>query len=109
GDLAIGLQWLGERRARNRDQLHDLLRRVGDLTSTEVVARCMGPDGVEWLDTLAAERRAFEVRIGGEERWVAVEDVARYRDAVGVQPPRGVPDVFLQTSPDALDSLSLRW
>src|SRR5438445_187459 len=108
-DLEIELQWLGERRARNRDQLHDLLRRVGDLTTTEVAARSMGADAADWLGTLTAERRAFQVRIGGEERWVAVEDVARYRDAVGVQPPRGVPDVFLQMSTDALETLLLRW
>ena len=69
----------------------------------------MGADVADWLGTLTAERRAFQVRIGGEERWVAVEDVARYRDAVGVQPPRGVPDVFLQMSTDALETLLLRW
>src|SRR5213079_252339 len=62
-----------------------------------------------WLAELADERRAVRVRIAGEERWVAVEDVARYRDAIGVQPPRGVPEVFLQTSVDALETLLLRW
>src|SRR5439155_14389292 len=77
--------------------------------SAEVEARCSGSESAEWLTALAAERRAVEVRIAGEERWIAVEDVARYRDAVGVQPPRGVPEVFLQTSVDALDSLLLRW
>ena len=50
--------------------------------------RCSGSESAEWLTALAAERRAVEVRIAGEERWIAVEDVARYRDAVGVQPPR---------------------
>src|SRR6185437_3718927 len=83
-DLELELQSLGERRVRTRDQLHDLLRRVGDL-------------------------RAAEVRIGGEDRWIAVEDVGRYRDAIGVQPPRGVPDVFLAPTVDALDTLLLRW
>ena len=29
-------------------------------------------------------RRAVRARIGGEERWIAMEDVARYRDGVGV-------------------------
>jgi ATP-dependent Lhr-like helicase len=51
----------------------------------------------------------MEVRIGGEARWIAVEDVARYRDALGVQPPRGVPDIFLAPTVDALDTLLLRW
>src|SRR5438270_1436190 len=108
-DLEIELQWLGERRVRNRDQLHDLLRRVGDLTAAEIATRCAGSESADWLDTLAAERRAVQVRITGEERWMAVEDVARYRDAIGVQPPRGVPEVFLQPTVDALDTLLLRW
>jgi ATP-dependent Lhr-like helicase len=108
-DLEIELQWLGERRARTKDQVHDLLRRVGDLTSAEVAARSSGDDSADWLAELATERRAVQVRIAGEERWVAVEDVARYRDSVGVQPPRGVPEVFLQPTTDAIDSLLLRW
>src|SRR5438067_10862453 len=108
-DLEIELQWLGERRARNRDQLHDLLRRVGDLTAAEIAARCAASESADWLDTLAAERRAVQVRIAGEERWIAVEDVARYRDAIGVPPPRAQPGVFLQPAVDALDTLLLRW
>ena len=46
-----------------------------------------------WLGELAATRRAVQVRIGGEDRWVAIEDVGRYRDGVGASPPRGVPEV----------------
>ena len=107
-DLELELQGLGERRARTRDQLHDLLRRVGDLSSDEVAARCAGTSSV-WLDELATERRVVEIRLAAEQRWIAVEDVARYRDALGVQPPRGVPEIFLQPSVDALDSLLLRW
>ena len=38
---------------------------------------------------LEAERRAVRVRIGGEERLIAVEDAGRYRDALGVMPPGG--------------------
>ena len=44
---------------------------------------------------LVASRRAVPARIAGEERWIAIEDVARYRDGVGVSPPTGVPDAFL--------------
>ena len=36
-------------------------------------------------------RRVVRVRIAGEERWIAVEDVARYRDAVGVRRRRASP------------------
>jgi ATP-dependent Lhr-like helicase len=109
-DLELELQFLGERRVRTRDQLHDLLRRVGDLSASDVAARSAGSGESEnWLATLATERRAVEVRIAGEDRWIAVEDVARYRDALGVQPPRGVPDVFLAPAVDALETLLLRW
>src|SRR5207244_8489590 len=109
-DLEIELQWLAERRARTKDQVHDLLRRVGDLTTAEVAARTTLPgESATWLAQLATERRAVQVRIAGAERWVAVEAVARYRDSVGVQPPRGVPEVFLQPTVEALESLLLRW
>ena len=36
------------------------------------------------------------IRIAGEERWIAIEDAARYRDAVGASPPPGVAETFLQ-------------
>src|SRR5207249_11366207 len=47
GQLELELQRLGERRARTRDQLHDLLRRVGDLTAVEIADRSAGPD-TDW-------------------------------------------------------------
>ena len=40
--------------------------------------------GEPWLAELGASRRAVRVRIAGDERWLAIEDVARYRDAVSV-------------------------
>ena len=42
-----------------------------------------------WLAELAAQRRAIEVRIGGEERWAAIEDAGRLRDALGVAAAAG--------------------
>jgi ATP-dependent helicase Lhr and Lhr-like helicase len=109
-ELELELQWLAERRARTRDQVHDLLRRLGDLTTDEVGQRSTNAsEAAGWLSELESERRAVRARIAGQARWIAVEDVARYRDAVGVQPPRGVPEVFLENSIDALDSLLARW
>src|SRR5262249_23255276 len=66
-DLELELQSLGERRVRSADQLHDLLRRLGDLTTDEVVARSVGGNASDWLSQLETERRAVHVRIGGEE------------------------------------------
>ena len=51
----------------------------------------------------------MKVRINGEERWIATEDVARYRDALGVVPPIGVPQAFLMPVEDALAGLLVRW
>ena len=61
------------------------------------------------LAELAATRRAVRARIAGEERWIAMEDVARYRDGVGVPPPPGVPQAFLVPAPAALDGLLARY
>ena len=49
------------------------------------------------------------MRVAGEERLIAVEDAGRYRDALGVGVPRGVPDAFLEPVDDALTQLVRRW
>src|SRR4029077_15064575 len=49
------------------------------------------------------------VRIAGEARWIAAEDVARYRDALGVAPPQGVAEAHLAASARPLEGLLLRW
>ena len=111
-DLELALQGLAdERQATTADQLHDLLRRVGDLSEAEVAARCAVPaaGSSTWLGELAAGRRAVAVRIGGELRWIAIEDAARYRDAVGVQPPAGLPLAFLGPTTAALEGLLARF
>ncbi|HTC86263.1 MAG TPA: hypothetical protein VK656_06140, partial [Candidatus Acidoferrum sp.] len=111
-ELELRLQGLAEDRlAGTADGVHDLLRRIGDLRLDEVVARIEGSEAVAetWLAELRATRRAVTVRIAGEERWIAIEDAARYRDAVGVQPPAGVPDVFLAPAAGAIDGLLARW
>ncbi len=117
GELELELQALTlDRAAGSADQVHDLLRGLGDLSTEEVAARVRGTDGAgraraagEWLGALAADRRAVEVRVAGEPRWIAAEDAARYRDAVGVVPPRGVPEAFLAPTRDALGGLLSRY
>ena len=111
-DLELSLQALADdRRATTVDQLHDLLRHLGDLSVAEVAARVEGGGAVArpWLEALAAGRRAVPVRIAGEERWIAIEDVARYRDAVGVRSPTGVPAAFLGPTAAPLEGLLARW
>jgi ATP-dependent Lhr-like helicase len=97
------------RRARDPDEVHDLLRRLGDLTTEEVAARSEGGDAAAWLGGLESGRRVAQVRIGGEARWIAVEDAARYRDGLGVVIPPGLPAVFLAAAEAPVEGLLLRW
>ncbi len=87
--------------ARTPDELHDLLRRRGDLRAGEY------PDDL--AEPLLAERRAVIVRVAGEERLIAAEDAGRYRDAVGAMPPGGLPEVFLEADDAPLESLVRRF
>jgi ATP-dependent Lhr-like helicase len=72
---------------RNVDELHDLLRRAGPLVDGEYDRG--------FAETLLRERRAIRVRLGEAELLAAVEDAGLLRDAFGVVPPGGVPQVFL--------------
>jgi ATP-dependent helicase Lhr and Lhr-like helicase len=111
-DLELSLQSLNdERRATTVDQVHDLLRRLGDLSTTDVAARVEGGSAAAnaWLKELASARRAVRVRVAHEDRWIAIEDVARYRDGVGVTAPVGVPEAFLAPAASALDGLLARY
>ena len=101
-----------ERQVRHRDAAHDLLRRIGDLTEAELAARAEPSVAGEvggWLRALAETHQAAAVRVAGEERWIAAEDIARYRDALGVQPPAGTPVALLSPVDNALEGLVARW
>ncbi len=111
-EVELELQALaGGRRPHTVDGVHDLLRRVGDLSTDEVSARVTGDVvAAAALASLQADRRAVSVRVAGEERWIAVEDVARYRDALGVSPPPGVAEAWLAPGDgEPLDGLLARW
>jgi len=98
------------RRARDRDEIEDLLRRIGDLREDELAVRTEDPEAVAgWLAELAAERRAVRVRIAGEERWIAAEEAGRYRDALGCTPPSGLPSDFLEGGERPLEELVRRF
>lgn len=93
------------------DGLHDLLRELGDLSPRELEAR-LGPQkkkAAAWLAELAAAHRAARVTVAGEARWVAAEDLARYRDALGCVPPPGTPQALLERVADPLGDLVSRF
>ncbi|MCX7523127.1 DEAD/DEAH box helicase [Microbacterium sp. STN6] len=61
------------------------------------------------LDGLVAARRALRVGIAGDERYAAIEDAARLRDALGTPLPIGVPVAFIEPVDDPLGDLVSRY
>jgi len=129
-ELGLELQHLNRKYPiREADQLHDLLLQLGDLSRDEVLARTgwtsqvAGGDEGEamrvqpaerppyerWLDELVDKRRILEVRIAGETRFIAAEDAGRYRDALGINPPQGLPSVFLESVDQPMSELIGRY
>ncbi|MBB4776721.1 ATP-dependent helicase [Actinomadura livida] len=109
-----------DRRARDLEGAADLLRGLGPLTTAEAAERTLPADAPEgaadvlvqvsrWLEELEATRRVIRVRIAGEERWAAVEDAGRLRDALGAPLPVGVPEAFLEPVDDPLGDLVSRY
>ncbi len=94
------------RDARDMEGTADLLRFLGDLTTAEAAARGVQQ---EWLAGLEAARRVIRVRIGGEQRWLAIEDAGRVRDALGSALPVGVPEAFTEPTQEPLAELLGRY
>jgi ATP-dependent Lhr-like helicase len=107
--VEVELQALGEDgRVSDAEGVADLLRRLGDLGPRELAERC-NSDPAPWLAELEAARRAARVRIGGALRWIAAEDAALYRDALGALPPADLPTALLEPQPEPLAQLLLRY
>jgi ATP-dependent Lhr-like helicase len=94
------------------DDVHDLLLAIGDLEGVELRDRAL-PEFRDQLEgTLAAlveQRRVLEVRIAGVPRYIAVEDAARYRDALGTVLPMGIPATLLEPAEAPLRNLVSRY
>src|SRR5262245_59019726 len=103
------LQQLDERyRARSIDGVHDLLLHLGDLSGEEIERRAVVPVA-EALDRLTRDRRIVPVHLAGQPRLIPVEYAARYRDALGVPLPPGLPESLLEPSRDAALDLARRY
>jgi ATP-dependent helicase Lhr and Lhr-like helicase len=106
-EVTAELAWMTpERRLRGPEDVADALRVLGDLTTAELEARGAT---LEMVAELESRRRAIEVRIGGEDRWLAIEDASRVRDALGTPMPTGVPAAFLESVADPLGDLISRF
>ncbi|WP_407107337.1 ATP-dependent helicase [Rhodococcus aetherivorans] len=97
-----------DRKARDAEGVADLLRLLGPLTETEIAERTTA-DPAAWLDELDVQRRVLKVSFAGHERWSAIEDASRLRDALGVPLPIGVPTAFVEPVPDPLGDLIGRY
>ncbi|MGR0161697.1 ATP-dependent helicase [Paenarthrobacter nitroguajacolicus] len=119
-----------DRRVRGMEGIADLLRLLGPLNFEEVAERLQGVEQVELegleetapatphgsaaeagahLAALQKANRALKVTIGGVERFAAIEDAARLRDAIGVPLPMGVPLAFIEPVHDPLGDLVSRY
>ena len=105
--------------ARSTDAVHDLLLRLGDLSRAEIEARSEPGVAAIAIDELVRTRRAFAVRLAGlpsgvsakarDQRFIAAEDAARYRDALGVPLPPGLPAALLEPVADPIMDLVRRY
>ena len=111
--LEAQLQLLDPRyRLEHADAVHDALLRIGDLSLPELAQRTGSElQAAEWIKALSQARRVIGVKWGTETqtRYIAVEDAARYRDALGVVLPPGLPQALLAPVRDALRDLVLRY
>ncbi|MEU4561761.1 ATP-dependent helicase [Actinoplanes sp. NPDC023936] len=101
------LQWHTEQRTpRDAEDTAELLRLLGDLSAAELASRG-APE--EWALSLESARRAIRIRVAGEERWIGIDDAGRYRDALGVALPVGIPEAYLEPVADPLGDLVARY
>ncbi|UVJ40223.1 ATP-dependent helicase [Arthrobacter sp. CJ23] len=112
-----------DRRVRGLEGVADLLRLLGPLSVEEVAARLEPAGGGAatagtadniaeagaHLAALHKATRALRVALGGVDRYAAVEDAARLRDAIGVPLPMGVPLAFIEPVHDPLGDLVSRY
>lgn len=111
-----------DRRARDAEDVVDLLRWLGPLSTEDVAARYSGvpedgqsasgatdPDVPGVLAGLHRDGRIISVSHRGRPLWAAIEDTARLRDALGIPAPLGVPAAFAEAVPDPVGDLVHRY
>ncbi len=101
-----------EQRARHADALHDRLRQLGDLSDAELAARFAAAGDGDYPGARAAlieAKRILSIEVAHESRWIAVEDAAIYRDALGAMLPSGLPVTLLEPAQAPLEQLAMRY
>ncbi|MGI8424522.1 MAG: DEAD/DEAH box helicase [Chloroflexota bacterium] len=99
-----------EARARNPDELAQLLYDFGDLTEAEVAHRVesSGDEAIAWLLRLEQSGRVVRRRIGGDERWVSAERASDYLD-IQHYPQPVLRRYLAHAGPTPTDTLAARY
>ncbi|HEY8885079.1 MAG TPA: helicase-related protein, partial [Chloroflexota bacterium] len=95
-------------RARNAEELAQLLYELGDLAEPELRARCATDESDEWLAELALAGRAIEWRFGGSPRWVHAERQQEYAQ-LAADPGPVLRRYLAHAGPTALAELADRY
>ncbi|GAB88374.1 ATP-dependent helicase [Gordonia rhizosphera] len=99
-----------DRQARDDEDVVDLLRWLGPLTTADVSARYRGDDAaVDVLTELHRTGQIISVKHNGRPLWAAVDDTARLRDGLGVPAPLGIPAAYLEPVGDPVGDLVGRY
>ncbi|HEX2733579.1 MAG TPA: DEAD/DEAH box helicase [Polyangiaceae bacterium] len=99
----------GAVRVEDADDVHDLLRVLGDLSLPELRQRCEGVNLPVVLERLANTNRALAIAVSGEQRWIAAEDASRYSEVLGLELPAELPGALRRAERAPLSDLILRF
>lgn len=110
--ITLKRQLLEHPYVKDPDDIHDLLLALGDLSVADILARTESSRQAtlqSMLSDLTRARRIIEIRVAGNPRFIAAEDAARYRDALGTVLPMGLPAALLEPCQSPLQNLISRY
>ncbi|MFW0790992.1 ATP-dependent helicase [Gordonia sp. CPCC 205333] len=110
-DVEARLQRLTpQRRARDAEDVVDLLRWLGPLTTEQVDERYQGDVPVaNVLAQLHTDGQLIMVNHARRAVWASIDDTARLRDGLGIPAPLGIPSAYTEAVADPLGDLVGRY
>lgn len=96
-------------KARSPEELHEFLLRLGDLTEEEIDQRCAG-NAVQFIRELASSRRAMQINVGHELRWISSEEQETYASlGTDAQTSRIIHRYLQNRGPSTSESIAKRY